>query len=121
MPWSEGHTSADFDPGRPINIAFEVPMIALLRSDGLEIVEDCRATSIDVLPNLLPTGETFILSAITDGCPNARVSAHLIDTDVIDKKPEGGGSIVATARRLGAIGTRFSRSWERSPPSSPRC
>ena len=93
-------TSADFDQAKPITIAFDVPMIALLRSDGLEVAEEYRATSIDVLPKLLPKGKTFIVSAITDGCPDARVSAHLIDTDVIDKKPEAAGFVVATVRRL---------------------
>lgn len=93
-------TSADFDQAKPITIAFDVPMIALLRCDGLAITEEYRATSIDVLPNLLPKGKTFVLSAITDGCPDARVSAHLINTDVIDKKPETATFVVATVRRL---------------------
>jgi hypothetical protein len=95
-------TSADFDQGKPITIALEVPMIALLRSDGLEIVENYRSTSIDVLPNLLPKGKTFILSAITDGCPNARVTAHLIDTDVLDNKPAGNPLLKAAVRRFSA-------------------
>jgi hypothetical protein len=93
-------TSADFDQGRPVNISFEVPMIALLRSDGLEIAENYRATSIDVLPSLLPKGKTFIVSAITDGPPQPLVRAHLIDTDVVDTKPEAVSFVVAAVRRL---------------------
>jgi hypothetical protein len=95
-------TSADFDAGKPISIAFDVPMIALLRSDGLAIGESYRATSIEVLPNLLPKGKTFILSAITDGCPNPRVTTHLIDTDVLDTKPEGNTLLKAAMRRFSA-------------------
>ncbi len=93
-------TSADFDQGKPVTIAFDVPMIALLRSDGLDISETYRATSIDVRPSLLPKGKTFIVSAITDGEPQPRVNAHLIDTDVIDKKPEAVSSVVAAVRKL---------------------
>jgi hypothetical protein len=93
-------TSADFDQGKPLSIAFGVPMIALLRSDGLDVVDEYRATSIDVPPTLLPKGKTFILSAITDGCPQVRVGAHLIDTDVLDKKPAAASFVVSTVRRL---------------------
>ena len=93
-------TSADFDQGKPLSIEFGVPMIALLRSDGLDVIEDYRATSIDVRPSLLPKGKSFILSAITDGCPVAGVGAHLIDTDVLDKKPAAASFLVGTARRL---------------------
>ncbi|CAN5488172.1 hypothetical protein BH09ACT7_BH09ACT7_02610 [soil metagenome] len=93
-------TSADFDQGKPLSIEFGVPMIALLRSDGLDVAEEYRATSIEVTPTLLPKGKTFILSAITDGCPQASVATHLIDTDVLEKKPAAVSFVVSTVRRL---------------------
>ncbi|MET0702356.1 MAG: hypothetical protein ABWY93_22100 [Mycobacterium sp.] len=93
-------TSADFDQGKPLRIAFGVPMIALLRCDGLDVAEQYRATSIDVPPTLLPKGKTFIVSAITDGAPHAHVDAALIDTDVRDTKPAAVNVVVATVRRL---------------------
>jgi hypothetical protein len=55
----------------------------------------------------MPKGKTSILSAITDGCPDARVSAQLIDTDVLEKKPET-ALLTAEADKLEEIGTNSS-------------